>query len=459
MPFLDWLTKSFPAVALVGILAVLPAAEAKHHKHHDEFNNNQVPEHITDEVYHNLELYSHWAAAAYCPSNLNYEHFAKPLYCDTVIAPCNLVSDTNTTAIYEFRDKGPYKISGNVAADFDREVMVLAFHGNTKGQDQEYKANDWSVQRYHGDDLVTWPSLKECDGCKASKYFADAWGTMSIQIPYILGLGLRRFPNLVITGHGRGGGMATAAAMWARQRGINTTLYTYGAPRIGNEAFANYISNQGQNYRVTHKLAEGSRKPGVKHGYRHMEPEYYINPDGYPTIDDITKLSGLENQNGNAGDEHVQNELNRWFFGQINRCDIEGIKDLGGEETRFGKVEDQHAAEEEKTPDARWQNNPHAVYPPGGSPSSVPSSAPSRTKKGPVRQTQEPEHDQGEVESSESSSAGGVPPRQKQGLKQSQEQEYEQEQKQKLEGEYDQVEIESGYAAAQASRASLPPPG
>lgn len=352
MQFLNLLTM---ISLLFALLAVAPGTEAKNHNKASGETGNWTPtKPVSPEVFDDLELYSHFAAAAYCPANLKYQPGERrQLSCDMTTAPCVLAEKEDTMIMYSWKFKGPFRLSGNVVADYDREQIIVSFAGNVEQGSQYSVENDmeWKVRpgfglgvnKYIGNNLVEWDSA-DCNGCRASKKTKDMWKTIQNQIAYVVAdLGVPKFPHVVMVGHGQGGAIATAAAMWARQQGINTTLYTYGAPRVGNEAFANYLSNQGQNYRVTHKGAEGSRGPPMKHGFRHMMPEYYIKTakrGEYPTIEDITEVPGMENHRGNGGDGSgfsgcVKRNRNRWFFGQINRCQPHAPKDKNGAWTPY----------------------------------------------------------------------------------------------------------------------------
>lgn len=59
--------------------------------------------------------------------------------------------------------------------------------------------------------------------------------------------------------------------------GLNITTYTFGSPRLGNEAFARFVVAQGdRNYRVTHVNDIVPMIPWFRDGWRHVEPEYWL---------------------------------------------------------------------------------------------------------------------------------------------------------------------------------------
>ena len=60
-------------------------------------------------------------------------------------------------------------------------------------------------------------------------------------------------PSIIVTGHILGGALSTLAGYHLRQKyGDKVTLYNFGSPRVGNEAFYNKIREMygGSDYRI-----------------------------------------------------------------------------------------------------------------------------------------------------------------------------------------------------------------
>lgn len=67
---------------------------------------------------------------------------------------------------------------------------------------------------------------------------------------------------------------------------LNVTTYTYGAPRVGNEAFARFVLEQGdRNYRITHYNDIVPIVPPFRLSYRHVEPEYWLREGPWSRVD------------------------------------------------------------------------------------------------------------------------------------------------------------------------------
>ena len=82
--------------------------------------------------------------------------------------------------------------------------------------------------------------------------------------------------NTVVTGHSMGGALAQLAALTLDKLAKKpVSLYTYGAPRIGNDDLATAIASvRGGNHRVTHLNDPVPRQPPGILGFAHAGPEY-----------------------------------------------------------------------------------------------------------------------------------------------------------------------------------------
>ncbi|KAG9297691.1 hypothetical protein G9A89_011206 [Geosiphon pyriformis] len=80
--------------------------------------------------------------------------------------------------------------------------------------------------------------------------------------------------NYTFTGFGNGGAVAILAGLAFRDEfQIDPVLVTFGAPRLSNEHFVRWVSNQFKIYRVTYSF---DTIPGFPSGYRQHPTEYWI---------------------------------------------------------------------------------------------------------------------------------------------------------------------------------------
>ncbi|KAG9296778.1 hypothetical protein G9A89_002175 [Geosiphon pyriformis] len=100
--------------------------------------------------------------------------------------------------------------------------------------------------------------------------------------------------DIIFTGHGLGGAYACiAAVMWAIERykivnkntwpninlsGIGQGIYTFGAPRVGNEHLSYYFNKNILHRRFTHGNDHVPHFPSSSMGWRHFGTEIWIEP-------------------------------------------------------------------------------------------------------------------------------------------------------------------------------------
>lgn len=126
-------------------------------------------------------------------------------------------------------------------------------------------------------------------GGKVHAGFLNAWKEIADAARTFLANARNQYSDykVVITGHSLGAGVATvAAAHLRRDLYQGTDLFTYGSPRVGNDVFADYVTNQsGSEYRITHYNDATPDVPFLFLGYRHAGTEYWLSTPGERKID------------------------------------------------------------------------------------------------------------------------------------------------------------------------------
>lgn len=291
---------------------------------------------IPEAVYNNIVLYEQYAAAAYCNVNSNSPHTT--LQCsDNGADNCPLVQAADTYTISEFQEYVRLRTewraepnadmrcsstyadaTGYVAYDVTRKTTVVAFRGSRSFRnfvaDLEYNMNSTDL----------------CHGCDAHGGFWQAWLESRTGILSAVQAAKEQNPNykLVVTGHSFGGALATLCAAELRKMGHDTALYTYGSPRVGNKALADFVTNQpGGNFRITHTNDPVPHLPLLMMGFQHVRPEYYISTGNEATagLEALTKFDGAQDWGGNTGHLMTSIESHLWYFNSVTACG-EGIE-------------------------------------------------------------------------------------------------------------------------------------
>jgi len=207
--------------------------------------------------------------------------------------------------------------SGFIAIDPKNKLVVLSFRGFHSNQNW---IEDFKIALICSD---------LCPTCRVHHGFWESWtGMRDMIIPNVLAA-TKAHPHyrFIVTGHSLGAAIATLAAADIRKRNKwlheNTELYTFGSPRVGSVATADFLSKQSKkNYRITATADPVPRAPPPLFGYMHMSPEYWISRNGEdPKAEDVHVLTGYYNEQGNTGTDFKTFEDHRKYFEYITKCD------------------------------------------------------------------------------------------------------------------------------------------
>lgn len=134
----------------------------------------------------------------------------------------------------------------------------------------------------------------KCKKCEVHKGFYKAEqgiiGQMTAEVQRLK----KQFPSytVVVTGHSLGAALATLTAMDFLDAGIALRLFTFGSPRVGNTAFAEYVSAKiADRNRLTHRKDIVPHCP-MHERFTHMSGEWYQATDEVS----LKECSGLEDK-------------------------------------------------------------------------------------------------------------------------------------------------------------------
>ncbi|KDN66755.1 putative lipase [Colletotrichum sublineola] len=212
-------------------------------------------------------------------------------------------------------------LEGFVALDPTRQNIVVAIRGSSN-------IRSWITDFDFG--------LEDCDlvqDCKVHSGFAKAWGEVKGGLLGAVKAAKTANPNytIVATGHSLGGAVVTIAAAYLRLDGYSVDIYTYGSPRVGNAAFADFVTVQpGAEYRLTHVDDPVPHLPPIFLHYRHTSPEYWLSTGKATTIDytiaDIKVCEGDRNTSCNGGTFGLDGDAHKHYLRDVTACSTGGIK-------------------------------------------------------------------------------------------------------------------------------------
>ncbi|CZR56512.1 related to Lipase [Phialocephala subalpina] len=272
--------------------------------------NRATPTVVTAAILANMQLFAQYAAAAYCNADTNLVGSA--VTCSNSACP-SISSVTN----YAYLGYDQSEATGFVSIDDTNKLIVVSYAGSD------------NLDNYIADLLVP---LDTCDGnlvsgCKLHEGFQYAYEDVADTTLPAVKSAVAAYPtySLVITGHSLGGAVATIAAAYLRVAGYPCDVYSYGSPRVGNEAFVNFMDAQaGSHYRVTHTTDPIPRYPAKLFGYRHTSPEFWLSTGTSTTVDyavgDIEVCTGIANTDCNDGTSSVVTTPHSYYFEDISAC-------------------------------------------------------------------------------------------------------------------------------------------
>ncbi|GAW06407.1 alpha beta-hydrolase [Lentinula edodes] len=218
--------------------------------HVGNLDKNKISQHVFDQLVHYLK----YASSAYTP-----------------VCP----RPNGSMLITHFSDPVAGIVEGFVARDVHRKELVVALRGSASVADVLL---DTQVQLVP---LVS-PGVSIPHDVQVHAGFLTAWNSVGVQVLAILAEQLvlhGDIKTIVTSGHSLGGALATLSAISANQRfpQCRVITYSYGAPRTGNKAFAEFVNKSlGENaFRVVHTHDGVPTMIPQSLGYHHHGIEYW----------------------------------------------------------------------------------------------------------------------------------------------------------------------------------------
>ena len=208
-------------------------------------------------------LFGQFSAAAYCGAQEINAWSCKP--CQDADPSFSATAFTNDST-------GMQAFVGSGAG-----YIVVAFRGTANRKDWVYNLQFPQVAAY-----------PKCNSCKVELGFYKAWMSLKPRVVMEVRRQLLKQPNntkIFVTGHSLGAALAAhcAAELGASRHSLGFPIagvYTFGQPRVGNQAFADfYMTGTHVSWRLTHHKDPVPHLPMEALGFQHVGTEVYFNED------------------------------------------------------------------------------------------------------------------------------------------------------------------------------------
>ncbi|KAI3398074.1 hypothetical protein diail_9938 [Diaporthe ilicicola] len=235
---------------------------------------------VSTTVYDQLARYARFASASYSSDCAN------PPFGSTVVKMFNVAS-TDTQA-YLFRDDSA-------------QEYILSFRGTSSVQDFVTDLEQSLVPCSAAVGI-------SCLGCTCAQGYLGQYVSVQDDVVTTLTSNLASKPSykLIVTGHSMGGALASLAAASLKGQNFTLTAHTYGQPRTGDQAYADYVDTvfPGSNvmFRATHENDGVPQIPPQSDGYRHHSTEYWESDDS-DTAATTYQCTGQEPQDCNQSEK------------------------------------------------------------------------------------------------------------------------------------------------------------
>ncbi|KAI8140910.1 catalysis At the Interface: the anatomy of A conformational change in A triglyceride lipase [Fennellomyces sp. T-0311] len=227
-----------------------------------------------------------------------YMTLAGNAYCPTVIPGgvwnCPNCHRTDHIEIIQTFTTPEHDTNAMVVRDDDLKRIVAVFRGSASSEN--WAANLDAV-------LTNYPHALTA---RVHRGFYNSYQEVAGSIIPVITQQVSQYPDytLAVTGHSLGGATSLLCALDLHQRGFRPSLFTQGAPRVGNLGFARYIVNTNIPYtRLTNKRDLIVDVPSRLSGFWHAGEEFWIRsdnriqvcPNGLETSDCANSVTLLKN--------------------------------------------------------------------------------------------------------------------------------------------------------------------
>eukprot|EP01040_Poterioochromonas_malhamensis_P010694 gene10694-11650_t len=230
-----------------------------------------------------------------------YVTFSGAAYCTDQTLKRNTVNDWSCSACKSYPHVTATSVHGKsndangfVGYDSDANEIIVSFSGT----------NPLSIQNWIDDLDFFQTAYPYCSDCQVHRGFYNTYLSVDSQVKELVKNFTSQHPSasLAITGHSLGAAMAAHCAAELVHSGYKIkTVYSYGMPRVGNEAFEKwYVSVVPGTFRLVHHKDPVPHLPPSNWNFHHMPYEVFYTSD-YKQW----KLCNAEGEDSSCSDQYA----------------------------------------------------------------------------------------------------------------------------------------------------------
>ena len=212
-------------------------------------------------------------------------------YCDKHEYP-NMILDGYATG-FEYRDTlyDPHTdVQGYIGVMPSTKTVYVVIRGSSSIMNW---LDDFEVS------LVDYNTYPECE-CHVHRGFYHSAMEIHNKTIDIVRVLRKEYPKVVVSGHSYGASVGTLLAMELIRAGIETDIYNYGQPRVGDAVFAEFANKIVPEYwRMTHYKDIVPHLPLTVMNYVHSCREIYEDETG-----ELTVCSNLNCEDPSCANQH-----------------------------------------------------------------------------------------------------------------------------------------------------------
>ena len=263
--------------------------------------------------------------ATYNPATaLSALYYSKIAYCPSAdiaswdCPPCKQYhSGITSQKVFE----GDYSSQSYTAYNGATNQIIVAFRGSSN-------IGNWIADLSFK--KIPYPA---CSGCEVHEGFYEVWQGLRTPMMASINSLISTYPtaSIFVTGHSLGAAVSIHAGVdIASNLRKPVTVYNFGEPRVGNQAFAQWattVLSSGEQYRVTHKADPVPHLPPMSWGYLHTPHELWYDNNGDSSYQNCTDSASAEDSKCSDSTIPIAISDHLLYLGICTECTCTGFEE------------------------------------------------------------------------------------------------------------------------------------